>query len=48
MNLDKSILEPFIRHALAEDVGDGDHTSLSTIPAGQQGIAKLLVKDSGV
>lgn len=48
MNLDKSILEPFIRHALAEDVGDGDHTSLSTIPAGQQGMAKLLLKDSGV
>ena len=48
MNLDKSILEPFISNALAEDIGDGDHTSLSTIPKGQTGKAKLLVKDNGV
>jgi nicotinate-nucleotide pyrophosphorylase (carboxylating) len=31
-----------------EDVGDGDHTSLATIPEGTQGKAKLLVKDTGV
>lgn len=43
-----SIITPFIRQAIAEDVGDGDHTSLSTIPAGQQGKAKLLIKDGGV
>ena len=48
MNLDKAILEPFIRNALAEDVGDGDHTSLSTIPQGQKGKAKLLIKDKGI
>ena len=48
MNLDKSILEPFISNALAEDVGDGDHTSLSTIPKGQTGKAKLLIKDKGI
>ena len=48
MNLDKVILEPFIRQALAEDVGDGDHTSLSTIPEGQKGKAKLIVKDRGI
>lgn len=48
MNLDKEILEPFILNAIAEDVGDGDHTSLSTIPAGQLGKAKLLIKDSGI
>lgn len=38
----------FIAQALAEDVGDGDHTSLSTIPAGQAGKAKLLIKEKGV
>ncbi len=38
----------FIREALAEDIGDGDHTSLSTIPANKQGRAKLLVKENGV
>lgn len=48
MNLDKNILGPFIQNALAEDVGDGDHTSLSTIPQGQLGKAKLLIKDSGI
>lgn len=48
MNLDKAILQPFILNALAEDIGDGDHTSLSTIPAGQEGKAKLLIKDTGI
>lgn len=43
-----SIITPFIRQAIAEDVGDGDHTSLSTIPASQQGKAKLLIKEGGV
>ena len=48
MNLDREILEPFILNAIAEDIGNGDHTSLSTIPAGQVGKAKLLIKDSGI
>ncbi len=48
MDLDTAALHKFIRQALAEDVGNGDHTSLSTIPAGQQGRAKLLVKDTGI
>ena len=46
--MDKTIIQSFIANALAEDVGDGDHTSLATIPAGTQGKAKLLVKDSGI
>jgi len=48
MNLDRLKLEPFIRLALAEDVGDGDHTSLSTIPKGTEGKARLIVKDKGI
>ena len=48
MNLDREIVEPFILNAIAEDIGHGDHTSLSTIPAGQLGKAKLLIKDSGI
>ena len=47
-NLDTELLHSFISNALAEDVGDGDHTSLATIPRGTQGKAKLLVKDEGV
>jgi nicotinate-nucleotide pyrophosphorylase (carboxylating) len=40
--------DQFIRQALAEDVGDGDHTSLACIPDEAQGRAKLLVKDQGI
>ena len=34
--------------AIAEDIGDGDHSSLGSIPAGTQGQARLLVKDEGI
>lgn len=37
-----------ISNAVREDVGDGDYTSLSCIPADAQGKAKLLVKDEGI
>ena len=46
--MDKEYIHSFIANALAEDVGDGDHTSLATIPDGTQGKAKLLVKDTGI
>lgn len=32
----------------AEDIGDGDHTTLSCIPADAQGKSQLIVKDDGV
>ncbi len=41
-------LRDYIRLALSEDVGDGDHTSLSTIPSDAQNRAKLLVKEDGI
>ena len=37
-----------IERTLREDIGSGDHTTLSTIPAGAHGGARLLVKDNGV
>ncbi len=37
-----------IARALREDIGDGDHTSLSTIPIHSYGKAKLLIKEEGV
>ena len=40
--------EWIIDRAFDEDVGDGDHTSLSTIPGDAQGSAHLLVKAPGV
>jgi len=41
-------LDEFILAYLREDVGDGDHTSLATIPADEIGKARLLVKDHGI
>lgn len=38
----------FIRQALAEDIGDGDHTSLSTIPPDKLGKALVRVKQDGI
>ncbi len=46
--MDLDLIQNFINLALAEDVGDGDHTSLATIPATAAGKAKLLVKEPGV
>ncbi|MBK8580909.1 MAG: carboxylating nicotinate-nucleotide diphosphorylase [Flavobacteriales bacterium] len=40
--------DELIERALEEDLGDGDHTSLSTIPAEAVGAAHLLVKATGV
>ncbi|PKP04546.1 MAG: nicotinate-nucleotide diphosphorylase (carboxylating) [Bacteroidetes bacterium HGW-Bacteroidetes-9] len=41
-------IDDIIEKALAEDIGDGDHTSLSTIPTTATGKARLLVKQQGV
>ena len=38
----------FVLNALKEDIGDGDHTTLSTIPAKHSGQMHLLVKEDGV
>ena len=34
--------------AFAEDIGDGDHTTLCCIPADAMGKSKLLIKEEGV
>ena len=41
-------LDLIITNAIREDVGEGDHTSLSCIPKEAMGKAKLLVKDKGI
>ncbi|MGB8358578.1 MAG: carboxylating nicotinate-nucleotide diphosphorylase [Bacteroidales bacterium] len=41
-------LRAFIRHALDEDTGEGDHSSLACIPVSARGRAKLLIKESGI
>lgn len=45
--MDKYI-DALLELAIAEDLGDGDHTSLCTIPADEQGRMKLLVKQAGI
>jgi nicotinate-nucleotide pyrophosphorylase (carboxylating) len=41
-------LEHLISEALLEDMGDGDHSTLSCIPAGKKGRAILKIKQEGV
>lgn len=43
-----SDLRAFISDALAEDTGDGDHSSLASIAPGITGRARLLVKETGI
>ncbi|VXC29126.1 MULTISPECIES: carboxylating nicotinate-nucleotide diphosphorylase [Chryseobacterium] len=40
------VLKQFIKNALEEDIQDGDHSTLSTIPKDLQQSAKLLVKEN--
>jgi nicotinate-nucleotide pyrophosphorylase (carboxylating) len=41
-------LSELIDRALAEDLGDGDHSALACIPNEAMGSAKLLVKEDGI
>lgn len=42
------LIDRLIDLAFAEDIGDGDHTTLSCIPADAMGKSKLLIKEAGV
>ncbi len=42
------LIDDLLTLAFAEDVGDGDHTTLSTIPADAMGKQHLLVKEHGI
>ena len=46
--MENRILREFILKSLAEDLGDGDHSSLACIPAEKTGKAKLLIKEKGI
>jgi nicotinate-nucleotide pyrophosphorylase (carboxylating) len=41
-------LHTFIQLALKEDIGDGDHSTLASIDADAQGVAKLIIKEEGI
>jgi nicotinate-nucleotide pyrophosphorylase (carboxylating) len=46
--MENSNLLKFINLWLSEDIGDGDHSSLASVPAEASGKAKLIVKDTGI
>lgn len=43
----KPFVDELIELCIREDIGDGDHTSLSCIPADEHGRMRLLCKQEG-
>lgn len=41
-------LEEIVKQALAEDIGEGDHTSMATIPEKATGKVQLIAKEDGI
>lgn len=48
MKTPDQLIDDLIALAFAEDIGDGDHTTLCCIPADEMGRSKLLVKEEGI
>ncbi|MBD5230292.1 MAG: carboxylating nicotinate-nucleotide diphosphorylase [Bacteroidales bacterium] len=48
MKTKEELIDDLIALAFAEDVGDGDHTTLSTIPADETGRQQLIIKEEGI
>ena len=48
MKTKDELIDDLLSLAFAEDVGDGDHTTLSTIPADAMGKQRLIVKEQGI
>lgn len=45
---EKELIHNLIRLAFAEDIGEGDHTTLCSIPETEEGQSKLLIKEEGL
>lgn len=45
---EKKLIDSLIDLAFAEDIGDGDHTTLCCIPETEMGASKLLIKEDGI
>ncbi|MCH5327206.1 MAG: carboxylating nicotinate-nucleotide diphosphorylase, partial [Duncaniella sp.] len=48
MKTKDQLIDDLLTLAFAEDVGDGDHTTLSTIPADERGVQQLIIKEEGI
>ena len=46
--MEDKLLRDFITRSLAEDLGDGDHSSLASVPGDLKGQARLIVKQNGL
>lgn len=46
--MDYLLLEETVRRALREDIGAGDLTTESTVPAGARGAARIIAREEGV
>jgi nicotinate-nucleotide pyrophosphorylase (carboxylating) len=38
----------FIQRSLQEDIGEGDHSSMASIPEGARGKARMIIKEDGI
>ena len=45
---EKELINNLLTLAFAEDIGEGDHTTLCSIPESEMGRSQLLVKEAGV
>lgn len=48
MKTKEQLIDDLLTLAFAEDIGDGDHTTLSTIPATARGCQQLIIKEEGI
>ncbi len=48
MKTKDQLIDELLDLAFAEDLGDGDHTTLSTIPADAVGKSRLIIKEDGI
>ncbi|MBL7701835.1 MAG: carboxylating nicotinate-nucleotide diphosphorylase [Ferruginibacter sp.] len=48
VDMDNDKLDLLIKNALAEDIGDGDHSTISSIDAAAEGRAVLKIKEDGI
>ena len=42
------LFDQLINISFGEDIGDGDHTTLSCIPADAMGRSRLIIKEEGI
>ena len=48
MKTKDELIDELLELAFAEDIGDGDHTTLSTIPEDALGRSRLIIKEDGI